>query len=72
MAGPMPHAFERKVTNISPCIPRQTAFEISALRNISLRISRKPLDSKGHYRLKVRALAVHAPLCSGRNYRGWD
>jgi hypothetical protein len=74
MSSPIPHALERKVINISPCIRRQIAFENSALRTISLRISPKPLplDSKRHYRLKVRALAVHAPLCSGTNYRGWD
>jgi hypothetical protein len=72
MASPIPHAFERKVTNISPCIRWQTAFESSALRNISLRISSKPSDSKGHYRLTVKALAVHPPLCSGPKYRGWD
>ncbi len=48
------------------------AFERAALRNMCLCISRKPLDSKGHYKLKVRALAVQAQLCCGPNYIDWD
>jgi hypothetical protein len=47
------------------------AFESGALRNMCLCISREPLDSKGHDKLKVRALAVQAQLCCGPNYIDW-